>query len=213
MSTAISGTGIKRRRPRLHDLRENCAGRTGFTLIEILAVVVIMGFLLALVLPNLGITQASALRDEARTIASQLELARQLAIVKGSPHRVLVDIDTGDYRIEWFGEARPEQSAEADLGLQKPASEADLLPPVERDRAYHPLENLLARGNRLGPDFYFKGLETSEGWFDEGQVQIVFERDGTTDSALLIVADDDGREIALDVKPLLDRVSIYDETI
>ena len=61
-----------------------------------MAVVLIMGLLLALIAPNLRIGGASALRDEALEVARRLELARQLAVTSGRPHRLLVDLENGE---------------------------------------------------------------------------------------------------------------------
>lgn len=215
MSTATLETGTWQQDPNGRPERPHAHGgdnRSGFTLIEMMAVVVIMGFMLALVIPNLGFSRASALRDQARTVAAQIELTRQLAIVTGKPHRLLVDIDTGVFSIERFGENADEEEA-SDAPVPKVGPRTfDLAPPVEKERDYYPLQGHFTRGDNLDPDFRFQGLETSEGWFEDGLVQIVFERDGTTDSAELVIGDDDGRLIVLEVRPLLDRVSIRDET-
>ena len=206
MSTATLETGTWQQDPNGRPERPHAHG-------EMMAVVVIMGFMLALVIPNLGFSRASALRDQARTVAAQIELTRQLAIVTGKPHRLLVDIDTGVFSIERFGENADEEEGASDAPVPQvgPRTFA-LAPPVEKERDYYPLQGHFTRGDNLDPNFRFQGLETSEGWFEDGLVQIVFERDGTTDSAELVIGDDDGRLIVLEVRPLLDRVSIRDET-
>src|SRR3989442_1895147 len=74
--------------------------RAGFTLIEILAVLVILGLVAAFVVPNMGGFRRRALRNEAQQLASQLELARQRAIVTGVPHRVWLELDQAEYRLQ-----------------------------------------------------------------------------------------------------------------
>lgn len=175
-----------------------------------LAVVVIMGALLALVVPNLGFRRASALRDQARGLAGQIELTRQLAVVTGKPHRLLIDIEIGSYSIERFD--LPSETAESKEGIATGRRDYDLSPPRVSQLEYVPIENHFAKNNELDPDFFFEGLETAEGWFDDGLVNIVFDRDGTTDSAELVISDLDGRMVVLEVRPLIDRVMIRDAT-
>ena len=45
-----------------------------------------------------------------------------------------------------------------------------------------------------------------------GLVNIVFDGDGTTDPAELVVSDLEGRMVVLEVRPLLDRVVVRDAT-
>lgn len=183
-------------------------GSPGFTLIEILAVIVIMGAMLVLVLPNLGVRQASALRDQARTIASRIELTRQLAIVSGKPHRLLIDLEEGTTSVERFDrgissdEENPVEGAATDFGL---------LPPTAEIPSYTPVKSALTESEILGDNFFFEGIETADGWIDDDIVQIVFDGDGTTDAAELVVSDLDGRLAILEVRPLLDRVAIREE--
>ena len=173
----------------------------GFTLIEMLAVVVIMGAMLALIVPNLGFRKAAALRDQARDLAGQVELARQLAVVTGKPHRLLIDIEAGAYSIERFDKA--EESSADDPPEILPGRDYDLSPPESRQLEYRPVENQFARNNELEIDFFFEGLDTGEGWLDSGLVNIVFDSDGTTDPAELVVSDLEGRMVVLEVRPLL----------
>ena len=206
MPTSATGTTRTSSRP----VRRSSAagGSPGFTLIEILAVIVIMGAMLMLVLPNLGVRQASALRDQARTLAGRIELARQLAIVSGKPHRLLIDLEAGTSSVERFdrGTALDEEYAAPDI-----ASDYDLLPPTAEIPSYTPVNSALTESETLGENFFFEGIQTADGWIDDDLVQIVFDADGTTDAAELVLSDLDGRLAILEVRPLLDRVAIREE--
>jgi hypothetical protein len=171
-----------------------------------------MGLAMALVLPNLGARQTSALREGAIEVAQQLELARQLAVVTGHPHRLLIDIEVGAYRLEWYGDADGEQGAgqAAPADPLAPPQEIDLSPPSE-SLAYNPVEGRFGDDSFLASDFFFEGLDTAEGWFDSGEIALVFERDGTTDAAELVISDDYGNSLVLEVRPLLDTVRIFDD--
>jgi len=206
MPTSATGTTRTSSRP----VRRSSAagGSPGFTLIEILAVIVIMGAMLMLVLPNLGVRQASALRDQARTLAGRIELTRQLAIVSGKPHRLLIDLEAGTSSVERFdrGTALDEENAAPDI-----ASDYDLLPPTAGIPSYTPVNSALTESETLGENFFFEGIQTADGWIDDDLVQIVFDADGTTDAAELVLSDLDGRLAILEVRPLLDRVAIREE--
>jgi type II secretory pathway pseudopilin PulG len=171
-------------------------------------VIVIMGAMLMLVLPNLGVRQASALRDQARTLAGRIELTRQLAIVSGKPHRLLIDLEAGTSSVERFdrGTALDEENAAPDI-----ASDYDLLPPTAEIPSYTPVNSALTESETLGENFFFEGIQTADGWIDDDLVQIVFDADGTTDAAELVLSDLDGRLAILEVRPLLDRVAIREE--
>ncbi len=188
---------------------------SAFTLIEILAVVLIMGLAMSVVLPNLSSRQTSALKDQALGVAAQLELARQLAVVTGTPHRMLIDIETGAYRLEWFGElseAEDIEGSEEKINLYPSVyQEVDLSPPSDDNVAYHPIDGRFGHDSLLDRDFFFEGLETAEGWFDSGEVMLVFDRDGTTDAAELVIADDYDNAYVLEVRPLLDTVRIFQD--
>jgi type II secretion system protein H len=188
----------------------------GFTLIEILAVVLIIGFVSAMVLPGLRTAGGSGRHDEALNVASHLELARQRAIMTGKPHRVLVDVDRGAYRVEWFTRKDGDDAA-GSVGQRRLAdwestSENSLRPPETR-RAYFPIPNRFGNDSFLREPYYFDGVETSEGWLDEGLVAIVFSRDGSTDESQIVITDADGFAATLDVLPILDSVRIRHEDV
>ena len=73
----------------------------GFTLIEMIAVIAIIGMVFAIGIPRLTSSKLRGLRTEAESIATSLEFARQRAIMTGITHRLLIDLEEGGYRIEW----------------------------------------------------------------------------------------------------------------
>src|SRR6267142_4827808 len=119
----------------------------GFTLIEILAVVAILALVAAFVVPNLGGFRRRALHNEARQLASQLELARQRAIVTGVPHRVWLELDQAEYRLEWLA-ADPEEVAlidarpELDVSGNSPIT---LAAPRARELEFRPIPGNFGR--------------------------------------------------------------------
>ncbi len=187
--------------------------RRGFTLIEILAVVAILALVAAFVVPNMGGFRRRALRNEAEQLASQLELARQRAIVTGVPHRVWLGLEQAEYRLEWLAvdpEADPElaEPEEVDLRGNTPLS---LVAPRRRELDYHPIPGNFGRLQVVADPFYFQGVETAEGRITRGEVSVEFARDGSADYTEIYLEDAQGDQIALDVHPLDERVRIRHE--
>lgn len=190
--------------------------RSGFTLIEILAVTAIFALLAALITPNLGSLSSRTLRQRAEGIAAQLELARQRSVLTGIPHRLLIDLDQGAYRLEWFvtevestGAVDSNDPEPLDLRGQSPIP---MSAPLGDTRAYRPLPGLMGRFERLEDSVAFQGIETPEGWIDQGRAFISFRRDGTASYTAVYLDDDSGRSVVLDVLPLAEAVRVSDAT-
>jgi type II secretion system protein H len=186
----------------------------GFTLIEIMAVILIIGFMSAMIFPSLRTSGSGLRHDQALNVAAHLELARQRAVMTGKIHRVLIDIDDGAYHVEWYVRQKGDDSYDS-LAAQRRAlwnGESDsLLAPPANDFDYQPIPTRFGADSLLNDPFYFDGIETSDGWLDEGLVAIVFNSDGTTDSAQIVITDPDGFAATLDILPLLDSVRIRHE--
>jgi len=194
---------------------------SGFTLIEIMAVVAIIGMIFAIGIPRLSISKWRVLRRESDSIAASLEFARQRAIMTGVPHRVLIDLEEGAYRVEWLvtkerafaaiSERGPGDVDVSRYGLANgptPSAElVDLRPPKREERDFYPVANKqLGSFTWLDDALYFVGLESSAGWVEGGSVEIVFDPDGTTEYSLLEIADSDDHHVTLEIEPVLDRV-------
>ncbi len=188
--------------------------RSGFTLIEVMAVVVVLGLMMAILLPNVGTGRARKLEQQAVAIAGIMELARERAVVTRTPHRVLIDLPESSYQLDWyvtearaFGEEEAVANESPDVYGGAPA-EISLLPPKGEERDYHPVPNRFGKLEYLDGDFYFQGVQTPEGWIERGSVQVVFQEDGTSDFAEVILSDAWDNSISINVQPLLDRVRV-----
>ncbi len=193
--------------------------RRGFTLIEMMAVILIIGLMFALFLPNLDASRMTRLEDQAREVGRRVELARERAIMTGAPHRVLFEVGEGAMRVDWFvdeeraaraigdGEFEAEPPAEPNPDASDGA-EISLTPPESLERDYHPVPNRFGSIEFLPADFSFVGIDTPEGFIEVGEVQLVFGSDGSTDYAEVIVADAFENRVIVEVQPLLDRVRI-----
>jgi len=186
----------------------------GFSLIEILAVVLILGLLMTVLFPAIGAGGGRNLRKQGDRVAATLELARQRAVMTGKTHRAVLDLEKGAFAIEWlvsdataFGED-PVEEVVAD-GAD---GTVDLSPPLAEERNYHPIPSKFGGFERLDRGFFFEGVDTPEGWIESGEVYVVFDWDGATDAAQIVISDPDNRSIDLDVAPLLETVRIREES-
>jgi type II secretion system protein H len=187
--------------------------RAGVTLIEMLAVVAIFALLASFVAPNLGVLSSRHLAQQADRISGQLELARQRAIATGIPHRLAIDLDDRSYWLEWFaseaeafGEPEPEPEP---LDLRVTAT-IPLAPPPAAAREFRPLPGMFGRATRLEDSLRFASVVTAEGEIDHGGVWVRFETDGTATPGEIVLADEDGNALLLEVLPLAEAVRIHD---
>src|SRR4030095_7541475 len=82
--------------------------RSACTLIELFAVLLIMGLVAGLTLPNLSLRSERVVLGEAQQLAADLAFTRRRAVATGTPHRVVVDLDNAGWWIEaWPEEAGP----------------------------------------------------------------------------------------------------------
>lgn len=189
----------------------------GFTLIEMLAVVAIMALVIGIALPNLGLRSRRAMQDEAGELAAHLEFARQRSVMTGVPHRLVIDVEGGEYWLEWLvSEARA--AGEEDL----PAlpvyelggrTKAPMAPPPAADRSYHALPGSLGHATRVREMIRVDGIETAGGLLEGGLVNIAFERDGTSEPARILLSDEDGHSLAIDIPAFADTVRITHEEL
>lgn len=184
--------------------------RHGFTLIEMMAVVLIFGLLAGLLAPRVNAITGRRLRGEAEDLAAQLELARQRAIVTGVPHRVLIDVESAGYRVEWLvSEASEEAADEGELDLRGGAP-IPMAAPQRPERVFQPIPSTLGRFHWLDDSIRVEGLETPEGWIELGDASIEFDADGTATPGAVHMADEAGNALVLDVLPLLETIRISD---
>lgn len=192
------------------------AREPGFTLIEILSVLIIIALIAGVILPGLGVSSGRALRGEAQRLAADLELARERSAVLGVPHRLLVDLDGGRWHMEWLvteAEAIGDTAVGENEDLGADATERDdhlLTPPRDAEVAFYPVPTSFGRDTSLETETYFVRIDTGAGPVSRGQVSLIFDRDGSTDPVVIVLRDQDGREIALDVEALDEAVGLRD---
>ena len=188
-------------------------GQSAFTLIEMMAVLLIFAAIAAIFAPQVGSITGRKLQHRAADMASQLELARQRAILTGVPHRVLLDLESSGYRIEWWTTDPEEDETEPEAPLDlRGSGRLPLEAPRRAERDWHPMPGMSGSFVWLEEELTIAGVETAGEWVDHGDVPVEFDWNGTTAATTVHLGDETGRRLVLDVLPLADGVRITDES-
>ena len=75
-------------------------GASGFTLIEVLVVVALIGLIMSIAMPNVTLALKVNLSNSSRELASTIRSTYDEAILKGQVYRVAFDIEKGEYWVE-----------------------------------------------------------------------------------------------------------------
>lgn len=81
--------------------------RPGFTLIEVLTVIVVMGILASIIIPAFRSTHAQSLESTARVVAADLRLARSQAIQFDTQYAMQFSLAQNSYAIVHTGSGSP----------------------------------------------------------------------------------------------------------
>jgi type II secretion system protein H len=179
----------------------NSFRRSGFTLMELMVVLVLIGVMTAMILPELrGTHEAALLHSTARELANACGIAYSRAVAVQQPHRLRLDKTTHHYAVEKrarntrgnaFAPVRDLPGGEGTLDMRiaiefrRPAD--DSTTPVESDAQ---------------PVSMIDAAFPAEG---EG---IVFYADGTADAREIQLRDRDGFRLAIRINPTTARVQI-----
>jgi prepilin-type N-terminal cleavage/methylation domain-containing protein len=178
--------------------------RGGFTLIEIMAVVLILLLIAAVVIPRVSLVASQAALDDGKRLAASLDFAREKALALRRPHRVVIDLDQAQYWIEARVAARPPDPtlswAELDeLPLVAPPAQVDEFAPLPGTRP-----------TPLDANVRFAAVASDEGEAQEGVARIAFAPDGAALATAVWLAAGDDLRVRVEVAPFADptRVSI-----
>jgi hypothetical protein len=152
------------------------------------------------------------MEDEAKQLAASLEFARQRSVMTGIPHRVMIDVEADAYWLEWLvsearalGEEDPAELAVYEVGDRETIPMAA---PRGGEQDYRPLAGSLGHTYQMQEIVRIDAIETADGFLEQGLVGIVFERDGTSVSAEILLSDGEGHGMSLGIAPLADTVRI-----
>ena len=182
--------------------------RAGFTLIEILIVVFLIGILSALLLPRIGKRFEFDLTNTAEIVNAELRYAAERAVSTGDPHRVVIDLETQEMRLERVAVTQPPAAFQlpgspALLDLKPPRPEQESKPVPERQGDWHSV--------RSDDDVRIEAVVIGEQEFDKDKVAIAFGGDGGADPASIRIVDDEGSRLTLQIQPFTAEIKIVRE--
>ena len=176
--------------------------RPGFTLIELMVVVVLIGIMTAMIVPQMkGTYENALLRATSRKIVNVFSLASSRAIALNQVHRVRLDRKNTHYLVE-----RPVRDGEGTSGFV-PAREV-LGGDGELDRRI----SIEARAPGEAPSSAAPGalvFGNDPRKQDRDEV-IAFYPDGTADAVEIVLRDRDGFGVSLRINPVTARVRVIE---
>lgn len=184
----------------------------GFTLIELILVLVIMGLLSALVTPAITSLTGLKLKTAARKVAAGLRYARSQAVATGSDYQVVFNLEKGEMTIEslkeeeetYYNREDVEQEEYRGKVEEKTIEEEDVPKKVKKKKTYRlPEEVMLAK-------VIVEGEEITE-YDDEAETWIDFYPNGSCSGGEIFLADERERTYRIALNFLTGIVEITEE--
>ena len=191
--------------PQAQRERRPTDARSAFTLIELMVVMVLIGIMTAIILPEMkGTYEDALLRSTSRELISVCSLASSHAVSVNQAHRLRLDQKTGHYSIV---KRASERGAE---GRLVPVREViggegmlDTRITVEIHKSGdEATEATPEQETATGPE-----RKLQAGRADDG---ITFYPDGTADASEIVLRDREGFRLALRINPVTARVRIIE---
>ena len=181
----------------MHLIGRRAGARGGFTLLELMIVLVLIAIMAAMIIPEMkGTYDDALLRSSSRKLVDAFSLASSRAVSLNQLHRVRIEKSSGRYSIEARG--RDPETGEYISVREIPGGAGELDKRVS--------VQLQASENSADPDAapLLANAEAEEPADDI----IAFYPDGTADPAEVVLRDRAGFEIALRINPITARVQV-----
>jgi type II secretion system protein H len=178
--------------------------RSAFTLIELMVVIVLIGIMTAMIIPEMkGTYEDALLRSTSRELVNVLNLAYSRAVSLNQPYRVRLEERTGKY----FTEKRVRETERGDEFVRLKdvtGSEGEL--DTRISIRFHKPDDMPLEGQ----DEAAPSLPSHEGELPSQEAGIAFYPDGTADAGEFLLRDRDGFRLVLQVNPITARVHIVE---
>ena len=177
---------------------------SAFTLIELMVVIVLIGVMAAMILPEMkGTYEDALLRSTSRELVSVCALAASHAVSVNQAHRLWFDRKTGHYSIARVGSDHgPEGRLPA--AREVPGGEGELDSRIAIE--IHASSDDRTEAAQHGSSPALGGSDRAERRDDA----ITFYPDGTADASEIVLRDRDGFRLALRINPVTARVQIIE---
>ena len=183
----------------------------GFTLVELLVVVAIIGLITAFALPTVSSVFKMSLNKTAREVASIVKETYNSAVITGRVHRIAYDLEKGDYWVESGPNTvllDTSESLEKEKRRKRFAKESDQGPPSEFG-----LEKSVTRKKLSLPSgVKFEDVVTEQS-FDpivKGTAYTHFFPHGITEQTLIHLVDSENHHISLSVSMLVGQTKLIE---
>lgn len=154
----------------------------GFTLLEVVLVLLVIGLVLAVAFPRIRNIGGGDVKLEARTLIGRIQGLYAEAAFTRRAHRLVLDVDKERYAAEVFDDDA---------------------------NAYVPVERTFMAPVQLPSGIDLKDVITARaGKRAEGQAEIRFDPMGQAEFAEIHLEDEDGETLTLQINPLTGRVAV-----
>jgi general secretion pathway protein H len=180
---------------------------SGFTLIELILVLVIVGFLISLVAPAITSTAGLNLRTAAKRIAAGLRYARSQAVTMGDVYQVVFNIEQNEMTIERIAEEDPYGLPTRGSRWWEAGEDED-----EEEGAEEPAREQYAKETyRLPKGVTIVSVIADDEEIDQGEVLIDFYPNGSCTGGDVFLMDDKERTYRIALEFITGVVTIEEE--